>query len=250
MTSAFIRKLEFGADLSEDARHALNEAASDVRDIGARQDLIREGDRPDNVHLLVEGWAYRYKFTPDGGRQILAYLIPGDFCDLHVAILGEMDHGIATLSTSKVAHISPKTVDSLTAEHPSVNRALWWATLVDEGVLREWLASMGRKPADKQMAHLFCELLVRMQSVGLTSDDSYEFPVTQAELGDTLGISEVHVNRMLQQLRADGLIEFEGKKLTVLDVERLKRFADFDPNYLHLTKRSNAGAGMPSARMG
>jgi CRP-like cAMP-binding protein len=239
MSSAFIRKLEFGAELSDEARRALEEAATDVRTVGARQDLIREGERPKDVHLVVEGLACRYKTTPDGGRQILAYLIPGDFCDLHVAILGEMDHSIATLSPCRVAHISPETVEELTSRHRSVNRALWWATLVDEGILREWLASMGRKPADKQLAHLFCELLVRMQSVGLASENSYDLPVTQAEIGDTLGISEVHVNRMLQQLRADRLIQFEGKKLTVLDVERLKGFADFDPNYPHLEKRSD-----------
>jgi CRP-like cAMP-binding protein len=235
MATPFIQKLQYGAALSPEGRKALEDAAQrDVRDVGARQDLIREGDRPEDVHLLIEGWACRYKVMPDGGRQILAYLIPGDFCDLHVAILGEMDHSIATLSDAKVAFISPPAVDALTSRHGSVNRALWWATLVDEAILREWLASMGRKSADRQMAHLFCEMLARMQAVGLGTDNSFEFPITQAELGDTLGISEVHANRMLQQLRGDGLVEFHDRRLTVLDVEGLKAFAEFNPNYLHL----------------
>jgi len=183
----------------------------------------------------------RYKLLPDGGRQIMAYLVPGDFCDLHVSILGEMDHGIGALSACEVAYISRRTVEDLTTNRPAITRALWWATLVDEGTLREWLVNMGRRPADQQMAHLFCELLVRLQSVGLATQTSYEFPLTQAELADTLGVSDVHVNRMLQQLRADGLITLQGKRLTIPDVERLHEFAGFDPNYLHLTKRRGNG---------
>jgi CRP-like cAMP-binding protein len=234
MTNPFIVKLEHGAELSDKDRQALEGAIGNVRQVGARTDLIEEGDRPDNVHAILEGFACRYKVLPDGQRQIMAWLVPGDLCDLHVSILGEMDHAIGTLASCKIAFIPHDTVEDLTSKHPAINRALWWATLVDEGTLREWLVNMGRRPADRQMAHLFCELFVRLDSVGLTNGTSFDFPLTQEELGDTLGVSTVHVNRMLQQLRADGLIELKGKTLTILDFERLKEFADFDPNYLHL----------------
>jgi CRP-like cAMP-binding protein len=236
----FVRKLEYGAELSDADRRILEEAVSDVREIGPRQDLIGEGDRPENVHLIVEGWACRYKLLPDGGRQIMAYLLPGDFCDLHVAILGEMDHSIATISPCKVAYIPDQIIRELISKHETINRALWWATLVDEGTLREWLTTMGRRPADKQLAHLLCELLLRLQAVGLADKNSIEFPITQEELADTLGMSPVHVNRMLQQLRADELITLDNRRLTIPDLRRLQAFAGFDPNYLHLNKRKNA----------
>jgi CRP-like cAMP-binding protein len=242
MTTPFIRKLEYGAALSVKDRQLLEQAASDTREIGPRQDLICEGDKPENLHLIVEGWACRYKLMADGGRQILAYLVPGDFCDLHAAILGEMDHSIATLSPCKVAFIPEDTVKQLTTNNFAIARAFWWATLVDEGTLREWLASMGRRGADQQLAHLFCELTVRLDSVGLVAGNSFDFPVTQAELGDTLGLSAIHVNRMLQQLRSDGLVALEHKTLTIPSFERLKAFAGFEANYLHRAERKAAQA--------
>jgi CRP-like cAMP-binding protein len=240
LSTPFIRKLEYGAALTERDRDVLEDAARDVREMGPREDLISEGQRPNNVHVIVEGWACRYKILEDGTRQIVAYFVPGDFCDLHVAILGEMDHSIGTLSACKVARISERQIDELTAKYPTINRALWWATLVDEGTLREWLVNMGRRPAEQQMAHLFCELLVRLQAVGEADGNGYWFPLTQLELADTLGLSDVHVNRTLQQLRSEGLIKLDGKRLEILDVERLKAFSGFDPNYLHLTKRKAA----------
>jgi len=242
MENPFIAKLEHGAELREEDRQRLRMLVSDPKEIGPRLDLIQEGDRPEDVHLVLEGFACRYKLLPDGGRQIMAYLVPGDLCDLHVAILGEMDHGIATLSACQIVHIPRKSVEELTEKHGRINRALWWASLVDEAILREWLVNMGRRPADKQLAHLLCELLVRLQSVGRASKNSYEFPVTQAELADTLGITTVHVNRMLKQLRDDGQITLKGRHMTIDDVDGLKEFAGFNPNYLHLSRRRGNGA--------
>ena len=237
MSTPFIRKLKNGADLSAEECRVLEDAASDVREIGPRQTLIQEGTRPENVHLLVEGWACRDKYLEDGSRQIMAFLVPGDFCDLHVAILGEMDHNIVTLSPCKVALIPDHTIEELTSKHPNINRALWWATLVDEGTLREWLVNLGRRSADQRMAHIFCELLMRLQSVDLADQNSFTLPITQEELADTLGMSTVHANRTLHQLRSDGLITLTARKLVIDDLDRLKAYAEFDPNYLHLAKR-------------
>jgi CRP-like cAMP-binding protein len=214
---------------------------SDVREVPAGHDVIREGDRPENVHVMLEGFACRYKMLPDGGRQIMAWLAPGDFCDLHIAILGHMDHGISALSDTRIAFVPQAEIDRLTRDAAgALNRAFWWSTLVDEGILREWLVGMGRRSADKQLAHLFCELLFRLRSVEVAKNGSFHFPITQDELADTLGISAVHVNRTLQQLRAEGLITLENKRLTVLDEARLTAFAEFDPNYLHLNKRTRS----------
>jgi CRP-like cAMP-binding protein len=209
-----------------------------VREIGPREYIIREGDRPENVHVILEGFACRYKHLPDGGRQVMAYLVPGDACDLHIAILGEMDHAIGTLTACRVAYLPQKVIEDLTTERPAIARALWWATLVDEAILREWLVGMGRRAADKRLAHLLCELLIRLQAVGQATETSFDFPLTQAELADALGISTVHVNRMVQTLREDGLITLAGKHLEIPEPERLKAFAEFDPSYLHLNKRS------------
>jgi CRP-like cAMP-binding protein len=247
MANPFLLKLQHGAELTDADRAALEKAASDVRQVKAHEDLIREGDKPDHVHVVLEGFAFRYKILPDGQRQIMAYLVPGDLCDLHVSILGEMDHAIGTITPCKVAYIPRREIEELTEKHPRINRALWWATLVDKGTLREWLVSMGRREADKQMAHIFCELLVRLQTVGLATEDSFELPMTQEELGDTLGLSTVHVNRVLQQLRGDGLITLKGKHLAIHDVERLKEYAEFDPNYLHLRKRPSQERREPRA---
>jgi CRP-like cAMP-binding protein len=242
MLNPLIQKLQHGAELTDEDRQVLEKVITEPRIVDPRQDIIQEGDRPENVHLILEGFACRYKLLPGGERQIMAYLVPGDLCDLHVSILGEMDHSIATLSRCKVVHIPRRAIEDMTENHGRINRALWWATLVDEATLREWLVNMGRRPADKQLAHLLVELLVRLQAAGLATENSYEFPVTQAELGDTLGISTVHVNRMLQQLRKDGLLTLRGNRLTITDVDGLKAFAEFNPNYLHLTRRGRDAA--------
>jgi len=230
-----VLKLQRGARLSVEDERAIAEACSEMVRLGPREVLIREGENPTHVHVVVEGFACRYKELSDGGRQILAWLVPGDFCDLHVAILGRMDHTVATISTSTIARLDRAAIERVTSISPSLSRALWWASLVDEAILREWLLNMGRRPADQQIASLFCELVWRLRTVGLVCDDEVLMPLTHVELADTLGLSPVHVNRVLQQLREAGLIELQNKKLKVIDLSQLMAFAEFDPGYLHLS---------------
>lgn len=234
MSNPLTLKLEQGAALEASDRARLESVVAVTRRVLPREDLIREGEVPENVRLVLDGFACRYKVLPDGRRSIVAFLLPGDFCDLHVAILGSMDHAICALTPCTIVEIPRSTIDDLTQNYPRITRALWWATLVDEGILREWLVSMGQRPSDKQLAHLLCELLLRMQVVGRATENSYFLPLTQEELGDTLGISTVHVNRVLQQMREDGLIKLQGRTLTIPDVEKFKQFAEFNPNYLHI----------------
>jgi len=232
-----IAKLESVVSLAEEDRRALAALGEVARDIPARRNLIREGDRPDHVHLMIEGWAARYKLLPDGARQITAFLLPGDFCDLHVTILGEMDHGIVTLSRAKVAFIARATLDSL-AGRPGLARAFWWATLVDEAVLRAWIVNIGRREAFAAVGHLICELYVRMRTIGLVADHRFDLPLTQEEIADALGLTPVHVNRVLKRLRADDLISFRHGLLTIHDYGRLERASGFNPNYLHIERRA------------
>jgi CRP-like cAMP-binding protein len=228
-----ITKLEQFTKLSDEEKRSVEGAIRDVRQFEARQDIIAEGERPDDVHLLLEGWAGRYKVLPDGGRAIMAYLIPGDVCDIHITLLNEMDHSIGTLSPAKIAFIPREKMDALMRKGDNLSRALMWSTLVDEAILREWLVNLGHRPADKRLAHFICEMMLRSNAVGLTDDDSFDLPLTQEELADTMGVTPVHMNRTLQALRSRNLITTQGKQVIINDVERLMEFADFNPNYLH-----------------
>jgi CRP-like cAMP-binding protein len=236
MFSPLIRKLGHGVDLTEADRDRLAYLGR-TRQIDARQEIIAQGDRPEDVHLVLSGFACRDKVLRNGKRQILALLVPGDFCDLHVAILDVMDHGITALSPCTVAELPRATILNLTENHPRITRALWWTTLVDEAILREWLVNMGQREAHQQLAHLFCELLVRLQAAGIGDADGYPFPLRQGDLAEVLGLTSVHVNRTLQSLRDENLIVLRGRRLEIPDVERLKAYCDFDPAYLHLVKR-------------
>ena len=235
--SALVRKLSTVADLSAHERTLLNDLCKDVRRIPRRTDIAAEGDRPEHVHLIISGWAARYKILPDGTRQIMDFLIPGDFCDLHVTLLEQMDHGIAALTTCRVAHIPGEAIDQLTSDNSLIARALWWSTLVDEGILREWIVNIGRRDAFERVAHLLCEMHARMKLVGLVDDGRLELPLTQEELGDATGLTAVHINRTLQRLRSEDLIKLGSGMLTILDVSGLQEVAGFKPNYLHIRRR-------------
>lgn len=204
------------------------------RTIPARRDLIREGERPQYVHLMVDGWACRYKTLPDGRRQVVAFFVPGDFCDLNVYVLKEMDHSIAAVTRLSVADISRDEMDSLTVNYPRITQALWWESLVTTAIQREWTLNIGQRTAYERIAHLLVELFIRLRSVKLTQGDSCDFPVTQTDIADATGLTAVHVNRTLQELRRDGLIVLERKRLTIPDLQRLKDAAMFNANYLHL----------------
>lgn len=243
MPNPLTRKLELFGSLPDEDEQLLDRAVANRRSLKARTSIIQEGEAPADVHVVLSGLACRYKLLPDGSRQIFAYLLPGDFCDLHIFILKEMDHGIETLSPCEIADIPRSRVLEM-SRRPELGRALWWATLVDEATLREWLVNLGQRDAFHRIAHLFCELHLRMKSVGLVADGTFSLPITQAELGDTMGLSNVHVNRALQELRASGLIDFKSGVLTISNVDQLRNISDFDSNYLHLSggKRDNGAS--------
>lgn len=239
MTNAFTRKLSRFAVFNDEEMAALERISADPEQRMRGRDLIRQGDRPDVAQLMLSGWAYRYKVLKDGSRQIVGYLLPGDICDLHVTMLGEMDHSIGLLTDADVVRIPTRDLQSLMERFRQIERALWRATLVDEAILREWLANIGQRDAFSRIGHHLCELWHRMMSVGLVNDrDQFDLPLTQEELGDSLGLTSVHVNRTIKRLREDGLIALKQKRLTVLDPKRLTKVTGFEPDYLHLSERA------------
>ncbi len=239
MHCALVKKLAVYTELTDEETEVLERSSDNPQPVEAREDIICEGDTPADVHLVTSGLACRYKLLDDGRRQIVAYLIPGDFCDLNVFILSKMDHSIAAISPVQMVRMPrDKILDLL--RYPGISRAMWLATLVDEAILREWVTNLGQRSAENRLAHLFCELYLRMKSVGLTNGLEFELPVTQAELGDTLGLSTVHVNRSLQSLKSADLVTFKGRKIVITDMGRLKKVSGFHDNYLHLnTTKAN-----------
>jgi CRP-like cAMP-binding protein len=234
VVSRFMRKLESFTELSEQERLLLTHAVAQTRDFGPHEDVFREGEAVLTMNIVLAGFACRQKMLPDGRRQILGYLLPGDICDAHVLLNRRIDHTISTVTAAKVGIVARDALSDLVARYPGVMRALWWVTLVDEAIMREWLINVGQRTALERLAHFFCEIFVRLQAVGLTDRDTCELPVTQAQLADTLALSTVHVNRTLRELRHANLISVRAKSLVIHDFESLKSIAMFDPNYLHL----------------
>ena len=229
-----IRKLRGFDNLSEAGADALRALGSGrLRTIKAREDVISEGDDPREVYLITSGWAYRYKFLEDGRRQIMAFFIPGDIADLHVYILQEMDHSIGAITPLTVARISARELEEVGDAHPRILRALWWDTLVTASIQREWTVSLGQRDAVESLAHLFCELYLRMRSVGLCEGSRCAFPLTHQHLADALGLTQTHIGRVLGKLRNFKLVTLEKHMLTVHDLTGLKNIAGFNSNYLH-----------------
>jgi CRP-like cAMP-binding protein len=232
-----VQKLEQFTLLSAADKHALEKAVGQkVRHVAPREDIIREGDKPDRVNILLEGFACRYKTLEDGRRQIVSFFIPGDICDVRLFLLKQMDHSIATLAPAKIAEITAEAFIALTDASPRLTRAMWWNSLVEEAIAREWVRNIGQRTAYERLAHLFCELFLRMRAVGLANDHTCEMPMTQTELADATGLSAVHVNRTLQDLRGDGLISLRGRTLVIPDLEALQTTALFNANYLHFDR--------------
>lgn len=232
--SALLAKLNAIEKLSVREEQAAVQLCSNVRTIARRQDIIQVGMKPTKIHVILEGWAARYSVLKNGSRRITAFLLPGDFCDIHGTVLAAMDHSISTLTDCRVGFIEPAEMNEITRSTPVLTRAFWRSTLVDEAILRRWLVTAGRSDAKEAIAHLLCELHARLQLIGLTNEGSFALPVTQEEIGDATGLTSVHVNRMLGGLRGRGLIELERDQLQISDIAALRRASGFDPNYLHL----------------
>lgn len=232
-STPFTAKLAGLAALSDREIDLLHDASNSARMVRANYDLISEGDKPGPTFIILDGWACRYKMLPDGSRQIMAFLMPGDFCDLHIGLLDQMDHNIGTLSPCHVASLSTERMERLITATPLLTQAFWRAQLVDEGVMRAWIVSMGRRDSLQRVAHLMLELFIRMRTVGLTTGETCRMPLTQTVLADALGLTPVHLNRVLRTLREREVMTFSLGTLAIQDIQALVRIAGFDDNYLH-----------------
>lgn len=230
------RKLLGYDKLQEQEVRALQQTIEGTRGFAAGQDLVSIDDRPVYSSVLIEGWAARSKTLENGDRQITSIHIPGDFVDLHGFLLRKMDHSVVALTACRIAKLSHERLRWITQEYPHLTRLLWLNTLVDAGIHRNWIVGMGRLPAASHMAQLICELYMRLEAVALASGHEFDFPLSQSVLADALGLSVVHVNRMLRELRARNLIVWRSRTLTILDWDRLAAFAQFDPTYLSLSQ--------------
>ena len=240
MPEALIFKLEQFTRLSLKDKEALRDVSRRrMRQVEPRRDLLREGDPPTAV-VVVSGWACCYKQLEDGRRQITGFLLPGDVSYFGTSLLRQMDCSVATITPVVVSELGRDVVDDLLREHPRLAAAMGWDALVTAAMQREWIVSLGQRDAFERIGHLLCELFVRLSSVGLTQDGSCELPVVQTDLADATGLSAVHVNRTLQELRSAGLIVLKGRSLHIPDFPALQEASLFNPAYLYLDHEGSA----------
>ncbi len=237
------RKLEAYGPLPAADAEALAALTADAISVGPDSDLIREGEPCDTVLVVLRGFACRYRLLAGGQRQITAYLVPGDLFGLQDGSLRACSSGVSTLTACSVAQVSRDALLDLARARPAIGELLRAAVVADEAVLQEWLVNVGRRTAYQRIAHLLCELLARMRVIGATQGNGYDLPLTQYDIGDTTALSVVHVNRTLQQLRGDGLIRWDRRRVEIPDPLRLAAAAMFDPAYLQFGHRAVAPSG-------
>ncbi len=234
MIEAHLRKLRRRHPISAEEEAFIRGLVGEVRDVAANATIVRRGDPLRTSVLLLDGWVARQKVLPDGEAQISELHFAGDFVDLHGFTLKRLDHDLVALTSCRIGLVPHERLADMVARFPHLTQLYWFSTNLDAAVYREWTVSLGRRDALARTAHLFCELLVRHRVAGLTESDSIPFPLTQERLSQCLGMTPVHCNRVLQELRSRGAITLEGRRLTIDDLALLEDIAEFDPDYLFL----------------
>lgn len=229
-----IRALSRISPMDESVIEAIRTIPIEIREIPASSYIIREGQQPLICAFLMSGFVYRQKLTIDGRRSIVSLQVSGDFIDLQNLFLEESDHDVLALTRTVLADIAISDLHRLVAQYPAINQALWRGGLVEASIFREWLLNNGRRDARERVAHLLCEISARLEAAGMTRDLTYDLPMTQEQLGDALGLTAVHINRVLKGLDRDGLIRRHKRQIAIADWEELRRLADFNERYLHL----------------
>ncbi|MER8750967.1 Crp/Fnr family transcriptional regulator [Mesorhizobium sp. M1050] len=232
-TDVLVRKLQRIAEVKEVDLAILRGISIQEKTFQANQDVVIEGDRPVNSFVVIDGLVGSSKVTGEGKRQITSFFVAGDLPDLHSLHLSVIDCTFSTLIPTRLGFMRHDALRAICEQHPRIATAFWRSTLIDAAIYREWVTNVGRREAFTRMAHILCELIYRLRSVGRIKDHIADIPITQAALGDALGLSTVHVNRMLQELRRKGLIATSGPTVHALDWPNLVRAGDFDPTYLH-----------------
>jgi CRP-like cAMP-binding protein len=234
---ALLMKLRARDEVSADEERAIRAAVSEIREIPSDKTIIRAGQEIHASTLLIEGLLCRYKDLRDGSRQIMELHVPGDFADLHSFTLKRLDHNVMALTPCRLAMVPHERLIEISRDHPHLTRLFWFSTNLDASIHREWMLSLGRRNALSRVAHFFCELRVRFGLIGLADEEGYALDLTQTDLAECLGLTPVHINRTLRELRERGLVEFRNARVRILERPGLERVAEFDPSYLHLEFR-------------
>lgn len=230
-----LAKLQYWHKLSGDDRAALLDLPHVVKRLEPGQYIVREHDRAEFSCIMLGGFSIRHKIVAGGERQILSIHMRGEAVDLHNSLLGTADHNVQMLTAGSIAMIARQEVVRIAFERPAIGRAMWIDTLVDGSIHREWIANIGRRDARTRIAHLLCELALRLKVAGLGQEDNYEMPMTQEQLADATGLTSVHVNRCIKYLDSAKLIHRSSpRSIIVGDWRKLAEFGDFNSQYLHL----------------
>lgn len=229
-----VRKLNQWHPLSDDEQAAVLALPFTRRKFNAHDHIVWEGDRPQHTCLLLSGFAFRHKVAGNGGRQILSIHMKGDLVDLQNSMLGIADHNVQMLSAGEVALMPFEAVRDLAQRMPNIGMAMWYETLVEGSIFREWILNIGRRDAHARIGHLLCEFAVRLEVAELGNQAEYDLPITQEQLADAVSLTAVHVNRTLKSLEKEGYISRSKRRITISDWQKLARVADFQPNYLHI----------------
>lgn len=237
MDNPLILNLEKRDRLSAEEKALLSEALSETQDFSRHDDLVREGSEPAYSSLLVEGFAARYKLLANGRRQLTAIHVVGDFVDLHGFLLKPMDHSVAALTPCSIAKVPHDRLKRISETSAHLARLLWLSTLIDAAIHREWIASIGGRTAASRLAHLLCELFLRLEAVGKTDGGRFDLPLTQMEIAESHGLSIVHINRSIRALRATGAVRWSEGRVIIQDWRRLQEIGDFNPAYLNLERK-------------
>jgi CRP-like cAMP-binding protein len=236
MIEAHLMKLRVRHSISAEEEAAIRAVIRETREIPSDRTFIRAGDELNFSTLLLDGLMCRYKDLRNGERQITEINVAGDFADMHSYTLKRLDHNLMTLSPCRVAILQHDDARQLFLDHPRLHDVYWFGTNLDAAIHREWALSLGRRDAKSRTANLFCELRVRLAIVARADERCYDLPLTQTDLAECLGLTSVHVNRVLKELREGGLVEFRGGRVTIMDLAGLERAAEFDPTYLYLQR--------------
>jgi CRP-like cAMP-binding protein len=234
---AHLKKLRIRDNISAEEEAAIRGAILEVREAPADTPVVSHGRDLHESLLLLDGWMARTTAMASGHQQISELQFCGDFVDLHGFTLKRLDHNVVAITACRYAIFPHERLRQMLEKHPHLTRVYWLMTNIDAAIHREWTVSLGRRSAPSRMAHLFCEILERLRIVGQTDGNRYQFPLTQQELGDCLGLTAVHVNRTLQGLRRRKLIEVEKGRVNILDLPALQALGEFEPDYLYLEKR-------------
>lgn len=231
----FAKRLSQRASLTEDDVAAIVALPFNTRHVRANTYLVREGEPPrPHCALVVEGLAFRHKLTAEGARQIVSMHLKGDLLDLQHLFLNIADHSAQALTELKIAEVDREALQQIALDRPGVGRALWVEGLVDASIYREWVLNVGRRDARSRIAHILCELAVRMRAAGVVGSERFELPMTQEQIGDATGLTSVHVNRTIKALAAEGIIDHSGRWIAIRDWNDIREVGDFNPLYLHL----------------